>query len=144
MELELGQLDRRSESLRTRSARRERRLLSSLSERGQQTPILVVRDAASVVERGTAVVSASGSATAERWVVVDGYKRVRALRRLGHDVVRAAAWELGELEAVLLERALRGGDAASAIEEGWLLRELMQRFGLGLDELSRRFDRSTS
>jgi ParB family chromosome partitioning protein len=76
--------------------------------------------------------------------VVDGYKRVRALRRLGHDVVRAAAWESGGLEALLLERALRGGDAVSAIEEGWLLRELMQPFGLGLDELARRFDRSAS
>ena len=39
---------------------------------------------------------------------------------------------------------LRGGDGDSAIEQGWLLRELMQRFGLGLDELARRFDRSTS
>jgi ParB-like chromosome segregation protein Spo0J len=134
MELEVGQLDRRYESLRTRSARRERRLLSSLSEIGQQTPILVVRD----------VENASGGVTGERWVVVDGYKRVRALKRLGHDVVCAAAWELGELEALLLERALRGGDAASAIEEGWLLRELMQRFGLGLEELARRFDRSAS
>jgi ParB-like chromosome segregation protein Spo0J len=137
MELELGQLDRRYESLRTRSARRERRLLSSLSEIGQQTPILVVRDASPSV-------SMSASVAAERWVLVDGYKRVRALKRLGHDVVRAAAWELGEVEALVLERALRGGDAASAIEEGWLLRELMQRFGLGLEELARRFDRSRS
>jgi ParB family transcriptional regulator, chromosome partitioning protein len=125
MDLELHQLDRRYEALRTRSARRERRLLSSLSEVGQQTPIIVVRDSA-------------------RWVVVDGYKRVRAVHRLGQDVVRATEWALGEAEALLLERALRGGDADSAIEQGWLLRELMQRFGLGPDELARRFDRSPS
>jgi ParB/RepB/Spo0J family partition protein len=131
MDLELGQLDRRYESLRTRSARRERRLLSSLSEIGQQTPIIVVREVV-------------GGVVHERWVVVDGYKRVRALMRLGQDVVRAAAWELGEVDALLLERALRGGESGSAIEEGWLLRELMQRFGLGLDEIARRFDRSVS
>jgi len=125
MDLELHQLDRRYEALRTRSARRERRLLSSLSEVGQQTPIIVVRDG-------------------ERWVVVDGYKRVRAVHRLGQDVVLATEWALGEAEALLLERALRGGDADSAIEQGWLLRELMQRFGLGADELARRFDRSPS
>jgi ParB family chromosome partitioning protein len=125
MDLELHQLDRRYEALRTRSARRERRLLSSLSEVGQQTPIIVVRDS-------------------ERWVVVDGYKRVRAVHRLGQDVVRATEWALSEAEALLLERTLRGGDADSAIEQGWLVRELMQRFGLGLDELSRRFDRSVS
>jgi hypothetical protein len=60
MDLELHQLDRCYEALRTRSARRERRLLSSLSEVGQQTPIVVVRDSA-------------------RWVVVDAYERVRAI-----------------------------------------------------------------
>jgi ParB-like chromosome segregation protein Spo0J len=125
MDLELHQLDRRYEALRTRSARRERRLLASLSEVGQQTPIVVVRDG-------------------ERWVVVDGYKRVRAVHRLGHDVVRAAEWLLSELEALVLERVMRASDGDSAIEQGWLLRELGQRFGLGLDELGRRFDRSPS
>jgi ParB-like chromosome segregation protein Spo0J len=59
-------------------------------------------------------------------------------------VVRAAEWLLGELDALVLERVMRGGEADSAIEQGWLLRELAQRFGLGLDELGRRFDRSTS
>lgn len=125
MDLELHQLDRRYEALRTRSARRERRLLSSLAELGQQTPIVVVRDS-------------------ERWVVVDGYKRVRAVHRLGQDLVRATEWALGEAEALLLERALRCGDTDSAIEQGWLLCELMQRFGLDLEELARRFDRSVS
>lgn len=125
MDLELHQLDRRYEALRTRSARRERRLLASLSEVGQQTPIVVVRDGA-------------------RWVVVDGYKRVRAVHRLGHDVVHAAEWLLSELEALVLERVMRASDGDSAIEQGWLLRELGQRFGLGLEELGRRFDRSTS
>jgi ParB/RepB/Spo0J family partition protein len=125
MDLELHQLDRRYEALRTRSARRERRLLASLSEVGQQTPIIVVRDGA-------------------RFVVVDGYKRVRAVHRLGHDVVRAAEWMLGELDALVLEHAMRGAADSSAIEQGWLLRELVQRFGLGVDELGRRFDRSPS
>lgn len=125
MELELHQLDRRYEALRTRSVRRERRLLASLSEVGQQTPIIVVRDG-------------------QRWVVVDGYKRVRAVQRLGQDVVRAAEWLLGELDALVLERMMRASEGDSAIEQGWLLRELGQRFGLGLDELGRRFDRSRS
>jgi len=37
-------LDRRYESLRTRNALRERRLLGSLAQVGQQVPIIVVRD----------------------------------------------------------------------------------------------------
>jgi ParB family chromosome partitioning protein len=125
MEIELGQLDLRYEALRTRSAKRERRLLASIAESGQQAPIVVVRDQS-------------------RHVLVDGYKRVRVLSRLGHDTAKATAWELGEAEALLLERVLRAGDADSAIEQGWFLREMSRRFGLGRDELARRFDRTPS
>ncbi len=125
MELELGQLDLRYERLRIRSAPRERRLIGSIAKVGQQTPIVVVADA-------------------PRWVVVDGYKRVRAVRRLGHDTVHAIAWELGEADALLLERLLHAGEIGSALEQGWLLKELESRFGLGREELARRFDRTTS
>ena len=125
MDVELTQIDRRYEALRTRSRSRERKLLASLSEVGQQSPIIVVRDAQALV-------------------LVDGYKRVRALARLAHDTASAIEWTLGEADALLLERLLRGGDADSAIEQGWFLRELSTRFGLGLDEIARRFDRSKS
>jgi len=125
MELELGQLDLRYEALRTRSASRERHLLASIAQVGQQMPIVVVRDA-------------------QVAVVVDGYKRVRTLRRLCHDTVLATRWELSEADGLLLERLLRAGDADSAIEQGWFLRELSERFGLGREELARRFDRTPS
>jgi ParB/RepB/Spo0J family partition protein len=124
-ELEIGRLDLRYEALRTRSALRERRLLASIVASGQQSPIVVVRDG-------------------DRDVVVDGYKRVRALHRLGHDLVRATAWDLCEVEALVLERILRTGDHGNAIEEGWFLRELETRFGLTREELGRRFDRTSS
>jgi ParB-like chromosome segregation protein Spo0J len=125
MELELGQLDLRYESLRTRSALRERRVLASIAQVGQQMPIIVVCD---------------GGAP----IVVDGYERVRTLRRLRHDTVRATAWELSEADALVLERLLRAGEADSAIEQGWFLREMTDRFGLSRDELARRFDRTPS
>jgi len=125
MDVELRQLDRRYESLRTRNALRERRLLGSLAQVGQQVPIIVVRDE-------------------PRLVVVDGYKRVRALERLGHDLVQAMEWTLGEADALVLARILRTGDADSALEQGWFLRELSQRFGLSFEELARRFDRTKS
>lgn len=125
MELEIGRLELRYEALRTRSAMRERRLLASLVASGQQSPIVVVRDS-------------------DRDVVVDGYKRVRALHQLGHDLVRATLWDLDELDALVLERILRSGDHGNAIEEGWFLRELETRFGLTREELARRFDRTVS
>jgi ParB/RepB/Spo0J family partition protein len=127
MDLEFHQVDQRYEALRTRSAAREARLLASLAESGQQVPVVVV------------TAGESG-----RHVLVDGYKRVRALQRLGRDTVRAMAWDLGEAEALVVERLMRSGDSAGALEEGWLLAELRDRFGMTVDELGKRFGRSAS
>jgi ParB/RepB/Spo0J family partition protein len=127
MDLEFHQIELRYEALRTRSATREARLLASLAEGGQQVPVVVVT-----------------SGEHHRYVLVDGYKRVRALRRLGRDTVRAMAWDLEEAEALLVERLMRSGDGAGALEEGWLLAELRDRFGMAVEELGKRFDRSAS
>ena len=127
MDLEFHQIELRYEALRTRSATREARLLASLAEGGQQVPVVVVT-----------------SGEHHRYVLVDGCKRVRALRRLGRDTVRAMAWDLAEAEALLVERLMRSGDGAGALEEGWLLAELRDRFGMTVEELGKRFDRSAS
>jgi ParB family chromosome partitioning protein len=127
MDLEFHQLDLRYEQLRSRSPARERRLLSSLEQDGQQTPIVIV-----------------GAPPAARSIVIDGYKRVRLLRRLGHDTVRAMAWDLGEVDALVLERMMRAGEADSALEQGWLLRELRDRFHLSGAELGQRMGRTES
>jgi ParB family chromosome partitioning protein len=128
MQLEFHQLDRRWEHLRVRHAVRQRRLLASLADSGQQTPIVVV----------------AAEGTADRYVVIDGYKRIAALEQLGRDTVEAVAWPMSEAAAVLLDRSLRLSEHETALEVGWLLAELEQRFGYGLDELARRFDRSVS
>ncbi len=128
MRLELHQLDRPWEHLRVRHPARQRRLLASLAESGQQTPIVVV--------------AAEGQA--DRYVVIDGYKRIAALEQLGRDIVEAVIWPMSEAAAVLLDRSLRLSEHETALEVGWLLAELERRFGYGLDELARRFDRSVS
>jgi ParB family chromosome partitioning protein len=128
MQLEFHQLDRRWEHLRVRHPARQRRLLASLAESGQQTPIIVV--------------AAEGQA--DRYLVIDGYKRIAALQQLGRDTVQAVVWPLSESGALLLERSLRMSEHETALEQGWLLAELEQRFGYGLDELARRLDRSVS
>ena len=126
LDLEFHQLDLRYETLRRRAPEREKRLLASLALLGQQAPIVVVDGEES------------------RRVVVDGYKRVRALRRLRADTVIATTWELCEAEALVLERLMRSSGGDDAFEQGWLLRELVQRFGLTHQELARRFDKSQS
>jgi len=127
LDLELHQLELRYEGLRVRRPEAERRLLSSLAERGQQVPIVVV--AAS--EPG-------------RFVVIDGYKRVRALGLLRRDTVAATVWTMNEVEALVLDRSLRRAEAETALEQGWLLAELHQGFGVDIEALARRFDRSPS
>jgi len=91
MQLEFHQLDRRWEHLRVRQPHRQGRLIASLAESGQQTPIVVV-----------AAADHSG-----RYVVIDGHKRIAALQQLGRDTVEATVWTMSEAEALLLERSLR-------------------------------------
>ena len=128
MQLEFHQLDRRWEHLRARRPERQRRLLASLAASGQQTPIVVVALASQP----------------DRYLVIDGYQRLVALEQLGRDTVEAVVWPLSEAEALVLDRSLRWGERETALEEGWLLAELEQHFGYGLEELARRFDRSLS
>jgi ParB family chromosome partitioning protein len=81
---------------------------------------------------------------ADRYVVIDGYKRIVALEQLGRDTVEVVVWPMKEAAAVLLDRSLRLSEHETALEVGWLLAELERRFSYGLDELARRFDRSVS
>jgi ParB family chromosome partitioning protein len=127
MDLELHQLELRYEHLRTRVPRRERQLTASLAEVGQLMPVVVVQGEG---ER--------------RYVLVDGYKRYRAARRLHLDTLRATCWDLDEADALLLERLMRTGEPDSPLAQGWLLSDLRVRFTLALEELARRFDKSPS
>jgi ParB family transcriptional regulator, chromosome partitioning protein len=125
VDLEFHQLDCRYESLRVRQPQRERRLLASLADHGQQTPIVVVRGV-------------------ETYVVVDGYKRVRCLKRLHRDSVAGFVWEMSEADALIFRQMVHAEGGASALEQGWLLRVLHEGHALRLGELARRFDRSVS
>lgn len=124
MEVELHQLTLRYAHLRKRHPRAERALLGSLAAIGQQLPIVVVSEA-------------------ERFILIDGYKRVRALKRLGNDTVRATCWPIGEVDALLLERGLRRA-GEDALDQAWLLAELKERFSWSLEDLARGFERSRS
>ena len=127
MDLEFHQLEMRYEHLRLRRPERERRLLASLAEKGQQVPIVVV-----------ALFEDPG-----RYQVIDGHKRMRLLQRLGADTVQATEWDMSEAEALVLDRSLRAAEAETAIEQGWLLQEL-RNLPLSQEDLAKRFDRSVS
>lgn len=127
VQLEIHQLDQRYAALRIASRSRQRRLVASLLEHGQQTPVTVVPH----VEEP------------DRYVLIDGYARVRALTELGHDLVAVLVWPLPEAEALVLShKASRR--RPTALEEGWLMRSLTSEHGLGRRELCLRMERSPS
>jgi ParB family transcriptional regulator, chromosome partitioning protein len=125
--LEFHQLELRYERLRVVRPEPERRLLASLAEVGQQVPIVVVKEQA-----------------ADRYVVIDGYKRIRSLRKLARDAVLASRWPGEEAEALIVTRLMQTAEIETALEQSWLLLELKQRFGFSLEELARRFGHSVS
>ncbi|MFH1009029.1 MAG: ParB N-terminal domain-containing protein [Candidatus Latescibacterota bacterium] len=127
MDLEHHQIDLRYEFLRKQDPAKERQLFASLDEVGQACPVVVLAQKADIP-----------------FVLLDGYKRQRALKRLKRDTVRATVWELDEPEALLLERMMRTSWTESPLEQGLLLRELQDRFGMSLQELGDRFARTPS
>jgi ParB family chromosome partitioning protein len=127
MELEFHQLELRYERLRVSRPEQERRLLGSLAEIGQQVPIVVVKDGAD-----------------GQFVVIDGYKRLRSLRRLAKDTVGVICWPGEEPEALIVTRLMQSSEQETALEQSWLLSELHGRFGMTLEELARRFGHSVS
>lgn len=105
-------------------------MTASLLEHGQKSPVLVV-STASELEGG-------------RDVLIDGYQRVRALCRLGRDLVETVRLELAEADALVLCQKLDGRRRLSALEEGWFLCELVDGHGLRPAELALRLERSSS
>src|SRR3990170_209298 len=105
VEVELDSLDLRYAKLRARRPAVEKRLMASMEEAGQQSPVIVV----AAEEPG-------------RWVLIEGRKRVRAVKRLKVEAVNAVVWELAPAEALVAAYQLQDGSGYNALEEGWLVR----------------------
>lgn len=123
VDLEFHQLELRYAALRIADGERRRRLAASLAEVGQQTPIIVV-------------------AAGDRYVLIDGYARVAALKTLNRDVVQAVVWPVSEAEALIQRHHLAA--KGSVLEEAWLLCHLHRTEKQSLDEIGQRFLRSKS
>ena len=132
MELEFHQLEKKYAGLRIGDGSRIARLVASLCEHGQQQPVLVVRGPG----------NADGSNG--RYVLIDGYARVAALNELKRDSVEATVLDLAEADALLLAFRLERNRVRSAIEEAWLLRELMDGHAVAQRALGPLLGRSPS
>ncbi len=79
-----------------------------------------------------------------RLILVDGYRRVLALRRLGRDTARVESWACDLAQALLTVLARANGRPFAALEEALLLRELVRGQGLSEREVARRSGRDVS
>jgi len=131
MELEFHQLRMRYTELRITLPGYEARLTASLASEGQHHPVLVVPEAVDAESR-------SG------YVLIDGYRRVQALTLLGRDTVEGVVLPLSESAALLYRHCQESVHPRTALEDGWLLRELIEEHGMTQAELSRQLQRSES
>jgi ParB family transcriptional regulator, chromosome partitioning protein len=109
-------------------------LARSIERDGQIVPLIVVRGSP----------DSSDAKDGERLVLIDGYRRVAALRRLGRDTAFIERWPCDLAEAVLGVLARTQGRSFAAIEEALLLRELTQGLGVSQREAARRCARDGS
>jgi ParB family transcriptional regulator, chromosome partitioning protein len=122
-ELDLHCLELRYAATRVAEPQAVQRIAASLERCGQLVPCVVVKDP---------------RANEQRLVLIDGYRRIAALRRLGRDTVAIECWAC-DLTTALVSLLTRRQDRAFVIiEQALLLRELVLRQGLSQQELGRR------
>ena len=127
LEVDLHRLDLRFADVRLLEPRAVDALARSIEQSGQLIACIAVPDAGG-----------------DRLVLVDGYRRILALRRLGRDTARVEAWACDLAQALLTVLARANGRPFAALEEALLLRELVHGQGLSERDVARRSGRDVS
>ena len=130
LDLDLHRLELRFASSRLVEPRAVARIAHSIERCGQVVPCIVV--------------AVSDRAGGEPLVLIDGYRRVAALRRLGCDTASVEQWSCDLADALLGLLARTQNRPFASIEEALLIRELMQGLGLSQHDLARRCGRDVS
>src|SRR5215813_3094773 len=134
LEVDLHLLELRFAGARLIEPQAVEKLARSIERDGQIVPCIVVGSSPDCSE----------AKDGERLVLIDGYRRVAALRRLGRDRGSVERWPCDLAEGVLGVLARAQGRSFAAIEEALLLRELTQGLGVSQREAARRCARDGS
>lgn len=119
-------LEMRYAHLRVQSRQILEKLSLSIERHGQLHPVTIIPEAAN------------------QWVLIDGYHRIKALKRLGKDTVEAEAWDCGTQEALIMMLKRNSGRTCGVFEEALLLHELYSQHGLCQNVLASRTGRDQS
>ena len=133
-EVDLHLLELRFAGARLIESQAVEKLSRSIERDGQIVPLIVVGGSP----------NSSEATDGERLVLIDGYRRVAALRRLGRDRASVERWPCEVAEAVMGVLARTQGRPFAAIEEALLLRELTQGLGVSQREAALRCGRDVS
>ena len=126
LEIEFHCLEARFSHLRIHKDSTLAQVMASIDKYGQLTPVVVVPE------------------EAQRWVLIDGYLRLKALQRLGKDTVQAEVWDCKQTEGLLLILAGEQKRRWEPIEEAMLLHELQIQFGFSQRAIAKRIGRDSS
>lgn len=126
-EIDLHRVELRFAGARVADGAAVERLARSIERSGQIVPCIVV----------------DGGETAGV-VLVDGYRRIAALRRLGRDTALVERWPCDLAEALIGVLARTQARALAGLEEALVLRELTVGLGLSQGEVARRCGRDVS
>lgn len=107
------------EHLRVHHPKDIEKLTISLEFYGQLVPVVVVPEK-------------------KQWILIDGYQRVKALKRLGKDTVEAEVWHCTLTEAFLMLLKSCFDRASGIFEEALLLHELYTQHNLSQQVLATR------
>jgi ParB-like chromosome segregation protein Spo0J len=130
-EVDLHRLQLRFAETRVSEPRSIDVLARSIESCGQVVPCIVVPDG-------------ENQNPPQSWVLVDGYRRVAALKRLGRDTAEIRVWPCAVSDGLLQMLAHAHARPFDPIEEALLLRELIHGQGLTQMEIARRSGRDVS
>jgi ParB-like chromosome segregation protein Spo0J len=132
LELDLHRLDLRFAGSRLVQPHAVVRLAGSIERCGQIVPCIVV------------AIPGDEGGGAEALVLIDDYRRVAALRRLGRDTAGVEQWSCDLTQALLGVLARAQDRPFASIEQALLLRALMADQGLSQHDVARRCGRDVS
>ncbi len=127
MEIDLHRLELRFAATRMADAPAVQRLANSIQDNGQLVECV-----------------AAGEPGDARVVLVDGYRRVAALGRLGRDTALVQCWSCTVGQALAQVLARSGSRPFMPIEQALLLRELIDAHGLTQRDAARQCGRDVS
>ena len=119
-------LEQPYEGMRVRHARSEARLLLSMQAAGQKTPLIVL-----------------AGGVAGTHAVIDGHKRLRALKKLKCDEAQAVVWNVAAEDALAQVYRLQDG-SWNALEEGALVEQLHRGAKWSLRRIAEELERTVS